>query len=186
MLVYRSKSGASDGLTSLSSTTLSPALTLSSFTSITSQSFNAKDYEWAYWITTASNASGTGTLTLNFTNALPSGAATMVDLIQLGGVSTTAPVVTSNEITSTANSTAATANLPSAPAAGDLGLVLLGSEKGLGATVPVPSPAMTNLFYSQQGAGTIAPYIAAPGVQNESITVTGGFWGTIGLELTHP
>jgi hypothetical protein len=45
---------------------------------------------------------------------------------------------------------------------------------------------MTNLFYSQQGAGSMAPYIAAPGAQNESIAVTAGFWGTIGFELTHP
>jgi hypothetical protein len=33
----------------------------------------------------------------------------------------------------------------------------------------------------------MAPYVAAPAVQNESITLgTSSFWGTIGLELTHP
>jgi hypothetical protein len=186
LLVYRSKSGSSDSITSLSSTGLSPALSLGSFTSIISQSFNNKDYEWAYWITTSGSASGTGTLKINFNNTLGSGQVTIIDLIQLGGVSTTVPVVTGNEVTSTANSGAATANLPSAPSSGDLGLVFLGSEKGLGATTPAPSPAMTSLFYSQQGAGSMAPYVAAPGAQNESITLTAGFWGTIGLELTHP
>jgi hypothetical protein len=45
---------------------------------------------------------------------------------------------------------------------------------------------MTNIFYSQQGPGTLAPYIAAPGAQNESTTVTSAFWGTLGFELTHP
>ena len=186
LLVYRSKSGAGDGLTSLSSTNLSPALTLSSFTSITSQSFNSKDYQWAYWITTASNASGTGSLTLNFTNTLGSGQVTLIDVIELGGVSTTAPVLTSNEVTSTANSGTATANLPNALAAGDIGLVFLSGEKGMGASAPTASPSMTNVFYSQQGPGSMSNYVAAPGVQNESFAFGGMFWGTIGFELTHP
>ncbi len=101
-------------------------------------------------------------------------------------MSTTAPVITGNEITSSANSATATANLPSAPASGDLGVVFLSAEKGLGGSAPTGSPAMTNLFYSQQGAGSMAPYVLAPGVQNESFTFGAAFWGTIGLELTHP
>jgi hypothetical protein len=186
LLVYR-HSAAGDGLGSLSSTSLSPALTLSSFTSITSQTYDtSKDYQWAYWITTSASASGSGTLTLNFTNTLGGGSITLVDLIQIGGVKTTAPVVTSNEIASNANSGSASANLPSAPGTGDLGLVFLTAEKGLGGSAPAGSPAMNNLFYSQSGIGSIAPYVAAPAVQNESFTFGAAWWGTIGLELTHP
>jgi hypothetical protein len=140
LLVYR-HSSTGDGLTSLSSASLSPALTLSSFTSITSQTYDiSKDYQWAYWITTSATASGTGTLTLNFNNTLGGGSTTLVDLIQLGGVKTTAPVVTSNEITSNGNSGTATANLPSVPGSGDLGLVFLSAEKGLGGSAPTGSP----------------------------------------------
>ena len=186
LLVFR-HSATGDGITSISSSGLSPALSLPSFTSITSQTYDtSKDYQWAYWITTSGSASGTGTLTLNFTDTLGAGQVTIADLIALGGVSSTAPVVTSNEITSNGSSTTATANLPSAPSAGDVGFVFLSGEKGLGASAPTASPAMTNLFYSQQGPGSMGPYVTAPGAQNESFTITNSPWGTIGLELTHP
>jgi hypothetical protein len=185
LLVFR-HSTASDSISSISSTGLSPALSTSSFTAINSQTYNSVEYQWAYWITTSSSASGTGTLTVNFANTLGSGQVTVMDLIQLGGVSPTAPVVTANEIKSSASSATATANLPSALTSGDAVLMYLSSSKGLGSTTPAPNPAMTNIFYSQQGPGTLAPYIAAPGAQNESTTVTSAFWGTLGFELTHP
>ena len=138
----------------------------------------------AYWITTASNASGTGTIKITFTNTLGAGSGTIIDVVQLGGVSGTAPIVTGKEVTSNANSATATANLPSAPSSGDLGFVFLSSDAGLGATAPTASPAMTNVFYQQSGSGTLAPYVAAAS-QNESFTFGAHWWGTIGLELTH-
>jgi hypothetical protein len=186
LLVFR-HSAAGDGVTSISSTGLSPSLTTASFTSINSQSFNTSTaYQWAYWITTSSNASGTGSLTVNFNNALGSGQGTILDLVALGGVNGTSPIVTSNEGAANGNSATATANLPSAAASGDADFVFLGSAHNLGSTTIAASPAMSNLFYSAQGAASIGAYVAAPGAQNESFTITSTNWGTFALELTHP
>ena len=90
LFVFR-HSSAGDGISSISTTGLSPALTLGSFTSITSQNYNSTDYQWAYWVSTSSSASGTGTLTVNFNNTLASGQVTIVDLIALGSNSTEQP-----------------------------------------------------------------------------------------------
>jgi hypothetical protein len=182
LLVFR-HSSASDSISSISSSGLSPALTQASFTSVASQTFNALDYQWAYYVTTSSSANGTGTLTVNFANTLGSGQVTVLDLIALGGNNTSNPIVVGNIGLANASSTSATANLPSAPGAVDSGLVFLSSNKGLGASAPAASPSMTNAFYSQQGAGSMGIYTATPGSQNESFTVTSAPWGTIALEI---
>jgi hypothetical protein len=44
---------------------------------------------------------------------------------------------------------------------------------------------MSNVFYSQQSAGSMAIDRAIPGTQSESFTTTSQPWGTIALELNH-
>ncbi len=185
LLVFRhSRSG--DGITSISSTGLSPSLSTSSFTSLNSHTFNTSDYQWAYVLTTGSSASGTGTLTVSFTKALGASQAATLDLVQVQGGSLTTPVVTANEGAASGSSAAATANLPSAPAAGDSEIVFLGTSGNAGTTAPTASPAMANLFYSHQTAGSAGVYSAIPAQQNESLTLgTSQSWGTLGFELAH-
>ena len=46
---------------------------------------------------------------------------------------------------------------------------------------------MTNVFYSQQGPGSVGVYGAAPANQNESLTLNkSNPWGTVALEIEHP
>jgi hypothetical protein len=184
LLLVSRNSASGDGITSITSSGLSPALSLSSFTSITSQNFNTADYQWAYWITTSSSASGTGTLTINFTNSLGSSQMTLVDLVKLGGNSTTTPVVTANVGKASGSSTAATANLPSAPSSSDAGFVFLGGNK-LGSSTPTASPAMTNLFYSGNTTGSLGTFWAVPASQTETFSNGNTAWGTIALEINH-
>ncbi len=185
LLVFR-HSSSGDGITSISSTGLSPSLSTSSFTSLNSHSFNTSDYQWAYVLTTGSSASGTGTLTVSFTKALAAGQAAVIDLVQVQGGSLTTPVVTANEGAATGTSTAPTANLPSAPTAGDSEIVFLGTSGNAGTTAPTASPAMTSLFYSHQTAGSGGFYSAITAQQSESLTLrTSQSWGTLSFELAH-
>jgi hypothetical protein len=181
LFVFRS-SLINDNITSISSTGLTPALSTSSFTSITSQTYNTLDYQWAYWVTTSSSASGTGTLNVSFANA---NTLTIIDLVKLGGNSTSAPVVTTNVGKATGLSTTVTANLPGAPASSDAGLVFLTANANLGTSPPAASPAMTNVFYSNQLTGSSAVYAGIPAAQNESFSITTPPWGTIALEIAH-
>src|SRR5207248_1239445 len=95
LFVFR-HSVASDGITSITSTNSALNQT---WTSITSQTFNTSDYQWAYYLTTPSSVSGTVNLTVNFTKTLGASQATILDLVQLGGNDTTTPVVTGNKKT---------------------------------------------------------------------------------------
>jgi photosystem II stability/assembly factor-like uncharacterized protein len=182
LLVFR-HSSANDSISSISSSGLSPALTLGSFTSITSQTYNTSDYQWAYYLTTSSSASGTGTLTVNFANALSGTETSMVSLLALGGNSSSNPIVTGNEALTSGSGTAATANLTYPPGSVDSSLVFLSANKGLGGSAPAASPTMTNAIYSQNSAGTLDAYTVTPGSQNESFTITSAPWGTIALEI---
>jgi hypothetical protein len=178
-------SSSGDSITSISSSGLAPSLTTASFTAITSQTFNTSDYQWAYYITTGSTASGTGTLTVNFGRSLPLGGETIVDLVQVRGNNTTTPIVTSNEKATSGNGTTPTANLPSAPASQDATMVFLAGTADLGASAPLGTPAMANVFYSHQTAGSAGVNAAIPGTQNESFTISSQAWGTIAIELAH-
>ena len=60
------------------------------------------------------------------------------------------------------NSATATANLANAPGSVDPAWCSSSSNKGLGATAPAASPAMTNDFYSQQGPGSVGVYHSVP------------------------
>ncbi len=185
LLVFR-HSAAGDGVTSIASTGLAPALSTASFTSVVSQPFNSSDYQWAYYVTTTAGASGTGTLKVSFTKKLAAGQITILDLVQVQGNSLTTPVLTGNEGHTTGSSSTASANLPSAPASGDAALVFLGTSAGAGTSAPAGTPAMTSLFYSQQSAGSAGFYGAVPAVQSESLALgSSQNWGTISLELNH-
>jgi hypothetical protein len=171
-------------VSSFSSTSLSPSLTTSSFTQVASQSYNSSaDWEWAYYFVSSNSASGTGTITANFAKT---GTQTYMDLVALGGASTSAPVVTRNVGTGTGTGTSATANLPSAPASYDAGVVLIGSSGDQGVSTPTTSPSMTNLTYSHGGSGSQAVFETVPGNQNETATIGNTTWGTIALEISAP
>jgi hypothetical protein len=185
LLVYRHSTSA-DNITSISSSGFAPTLGTASFTSLASQSYNTVDYQWAYYVTTSASAAGTGTLTVNFAQRLGNGnQIAILNLIKLQGNSTTSPIVTANTSKTTGTAATATANLLSAPAAADAGLVFLSSQQGLG-TAPAAAPAMTNIFYSQQTDGTMGLYAGVPAKQNESFSVgTGRNWGTVSFEVNH-
>ncbi len=185
LLVFRNSSSG-DSISSISSTGLSPALSTTSFTSVTSQNFSSTGYQWAYYVSTGSSASGTGNLTVKFNKSLSFNQASVIDLIQLGGNSTSAPIVTTNEGIAKGTTTTATANLPSAPASADAGLVFLGGLSDLGTSAPTATPALTSQFYSHQSSGSAAFYTGVPAVQNESLRVSFGVsWGTLALEIRH-
>jgi hypothetical protein len=185
LLVSRHSQGG-DGITGISTTGLTPTLTTSSFTSVASQSYSKNNYQWAYYITTSSSASGTGTLTVTFTKPLAGGQVTILNLIQLQGNSTTAPIAVGNVGKSTGGGSSASVSLPSSPLASDAELVFLTSQQDLGPTAPTATPSMTNLFYSHQGPGSASTYGAARAQQTESFNVGGGkHWGIISLEIQH-
>jgi hypothetical protein len=185
LLVFR-HSASGDGITSIASSGMTPALTTSSFTQVTTQTYNTADYQWAYYVTTGSGATGTSsTLTINFTRTLGSGQSTIVDLLRIGGNSTSAPVVTTNEGKATGSSATATANLPTAPGTSDAKVAFLSTNGNLGATVPTATPAMTNVFFSHQSAGSMGIYTQIPAQQNDSFAISSQQWGTMVLEIGH-
>jgi hypothetical protein len=185
LLVFRHSAGG-DGISSLASSGLTPSLTTLSFTSITSQTYNGSDYQWAYYVTTAGTASGTGTLTVTFKKNLGSGDVTILDLVQLGGNNTTTPIVTTNVGKASGTASTATANLPNAPAASNAEIAFLSAQQDLGASPPAATPALGNAFYSHQGAGSAGIYPAVPARQAESFSVgTSKNWGTVALEINH-
>jgi hypothetical protein len=185
LLVSRS-SQSGDSITAITSSGLSPALTTASFTSIASHPYATSGYQWAYYLTTGSGASGTGALTVKFAKTLGSSQSTIIDLVQIGGNSTSAPIVTGNEGIASGSASTATANLPKTPSAADAGLVFLSGQQSLGTSAPTATPSMTNLFYSHQSSGSTAIYDSIPATQNESLRVGSGVtWGTIALEIAH-
>jgi hypothetical protein len=186
VLFVSRNSQSGDSLSSITSSGLSPALTTTSFTSITSNPYATGAYQWAYYLTTGSGAGGTGTLTVKFAKTLGTSQSTIVDLVQIGGNSTSGPIVTGNEGIGSGTASTATANLPKAPAAADAGLVFLGGQQSLGNSAPTATPSMTNLFYSRQSSGSTGVYDGIPATQNESLRVGNGVsWGTIALEIAH-
>ena len=186
VLFVSRNSQSGDSISSITSSGLSPALTTTSFTSITSKHYATGAYQWAYYLTTGGGASGTGTLTVRFAKTLGTSQSTIIDLVQIGGNSTSGPIVTGNEGVASGTASTATANLPKAPAAADAGLVFLSGQQSLGNSAPTATPSMTNLFYSHQSSGSTGVYDGIPATQNESLRVGNGVsWGTIALEIAH-
>jgi hypothetical protein len=182
LLLITRVSAASDSVSSFSSTSLTPALSTASFTQVTSQNYNTSDYQWAYYFVSPGSASGTGTITVNFAKK----GTVYLDLVALAGANTTTPVLTGNVGKTNGSGTSATANLPSAPASGDAGLVLVGGPGNFGTTTPTTSPTMTNLLYQKATSGSQAVFDAVPGNQNETATISTGTWATLALEIAHP
>ena len=57
----------------------------------------------------------------------------------------------------------------------------------LNCTVPVGTPAVTNLFYVQANNGTAGTYFRdTPPSQNESFAGASKHWGTIAVEIKRP
>ncbi len=186
LLFVSRNSQSGDSISSITSSGLSPALTTTSFTSITSNPYATGAYQWAYELTTGSGASGTGTLTVRFAKTLGTSQSAIIDLVQIGGNSTSGPIVTGNEGIGSGTASTATANLPKAPAAADAGLVFLSGRQSLGNSAPTATPSMTNLFYSHQSSGSTGVYDGIPATENESLRVGNGVsWGTIALEIAH-
>jgi hypothetical protein len=183
LFIFRD-TGSADGVNSISSTGLTPALTSSSFTAVTSQKFSSTN-QWAYYVTTSSAAAGTGSLTITFKKALTSGEATLIDLVALGGNSASAPIVMTNIGLNNGSSSTITAKLPNAPNPLDAGIVFLTGPQDFGATAPLATPSMANIFYSHQPPASLAAYFAAPGQQTESLKVASPTksWGTVSLEI---
>jgi hypothetical protein len=84
-----------------------------------------------------------------------------------------------------------TANLTSAPAAGDITLQILGSDDSIGNSANAWNPVTTNLYFNSSGnnSTSLQVDVASPGTQNES-TSANGFgnsqdWGTISVEIGH-
>jgi hypothetical protein len=176
-------SASGDSVSSVSSSGVTSSLSL---TQVASQNYNTTGYQWAYWFTSPSSASGSESITLHFAKTQTTSEITILDLVQLGGVSTSSPIVTTNKATTSGSSTTATANLPSAPASGDAQLVFVDGQDSFGST-PSASPTMTNFFSTEQTAGSGAAYINAPASQDESFSLgsSSHHWGTIALELNN-
>jgi len=179
LLLISRTSGTGDSVSSISSSGFSPAV--SAFTKVGEVNYNKNNWQWAYYVTTPSTESGNGTFTISFG---VKGPLSIVDLVQLGGNSTSAPIVTGNVGTAFGNNNLATANLPNPPASTDAGLVFLSSQQDLGGTAPAATPAMSNIFYSHQAPGTAGVYKAGQAQQQESLGLGANHnWGTIALEI---
>jgi hypothetical protein len=149
--------------------------------------------QWVWWFNASNSAAGT-TISVSFSGT-PVG--NIVDVLALSGNSTTTPVVQSNTNSGCSgggcanNTTTVTANLTSAPAAGDITLQILGSDDSIGNSANAWSPATTNLYFNGSASNSAALQVdvASPGAQNES-TSANGFggsqdWGTIAIEIGH-
>ena len=166
-------------------------ITTNNFGGTSSPNCTANDcYEWAWWYN-ARSTSGSATVTMNFNNTP---LASVVDVVALGGNSTTTPIVTASTTTaSSTSSTAITANTANAPATGDITLQILASDDQIGASGVTWSPSSSNLFVRNAAANGTGASLqvnsASPGQQNESASATGfggsQDWGTIALEIGH-
>ena len=185
LLLIARHSLAADSIASITSTGLAPALSTSSFTSASSQTYNTVDYQWAYVVTTSGAASGTGTLTVNFSKTLGSGGSTILDLIAIAGDSTSAPIVTANTAAAHGSSASATAKLPSAPGSSDAELVFLSAQQDLGAGA-TSTPVMATAFYSHQAGGSADALAAVPAQRTETLALGAtANWGTLAFEIQH-
>ncbi len=148
-------------------------------------------YQWA-WSFNATSSSGTATVGLTYVNGTPAGS--VVDVVALGGNSTSTPIVSGSTTTASGCSKGGcnlktdtvTANTANAPAANNITLQILASDETMG-TAPTWSPATTNLFFRSAASSSLDVNVAIPGVQNESTNASpfsgNDDWGTIALEV---
>ena len=145
------------------------------------------DYEFGRWLNGgASNSTGTITVTFNSTIVQA-----YLQVVELCGNDTSNPIAQSAYASSGANGTQSNpylANLPAAPLAGtNFDVYFLNANEDLGGTVPVGTPAATNLIYKHAGNGTGGTYFRdTPPSQNESFAGASHHWGTIAVEIKRP
>ena len=108
-------------------------------------------YEWAWWFT-ANTTSTTATVSLGVGGT---GRDTSMDVLAITGDDTSAPIVQSNGSESgchsgfcTTNSETASANLTSAPAAGDVSLEIIASDDNFGTSLTwTPSTGVSTIYF---------------------------------------
>ncbi len=131
------------------------------------------------WIAKGNGTTSSASVTFSGLGVALSSTAAL-DVVQLAGNSTTTPVAQSVS-TGIGNSGLATTAFGSAPAQGDGSIILVGAlgastfTTPTGAT-PIDVPGTTGLF---------GLYLFDPATQTQSITLTSGHWGTLGVEINH-
>jgi hypothetical protein len=149
---------------------------------------DGKEYEFGRWLN-GGGSNATGTITVTFAKTISQVA--YLQVVELCGNDTSTPITVNNAYATGNNTNLYTANLPAPPLAGtNFDVYFLCARESLGATAPVGTPAVTNLFYAQANNGTAGTYFRdTPPSQNQSFTMTPAsnrHWGTIAVEIKRP
>ena len=149
-------------------------------------------YQWAWYFTATRTSTSVGL------SGFTSNTATTFDVLHVTNTNTSAPIVTANTNVDSGcnasscsqNVTSVDANLNNAPTAGDVTLIVVGSDNTIG-TSPYLSwnSGSSLLFGSSTSAASLAVYATNPATQNASASTTGfsssgsRAWGSIAIEL---
>ena len=171
-------SASGDSVSSFTSTGFAPA---PSWTAVTSATRGTTTYLWAYQMTTPSNQTGSGKVTVHFAKGLATSSATVLDIVQLQGNDTTTPIVASTVGTGSSSSSSATANLTGAPTTGDAEAIFL----GVGSSLAAPTATgTTNGFWSQNTGNSGGFYYAIPAQLNSTFSLGSTLpWVSVALEI---
>jgi hypothetical protein len=146
-----------------------------------SLNYNTSDYEFGRWLNGGAS-DATGTITVTFVKTIHQA---YLQVIKLSGNNLSTPIAQS-AYASGNNTNPYTANLPSPPIAPtNFDVYFLDANENLGATVPIGTPAVTNLIYVP-GSGTAGTYFANTPSQNESFAGANHHWATIAVEIKRP
>jgi len=188
ILAFDHDSGNTGNTLTASSSGFSTAPVLTAVGSQQNYDNNAAHY--SAWYTTG--GAGSGTFTVALANSTTKGA--NIEVIQLGGNNTSAPTVngnlgSTNSGATTANKgTTGDANLPAAPAAGDLEVIFDTATGNQGASSPASSPSSLVLVPSTYSAGSnvTVGVLSGPATQAETLTWANSVvWGTMSIEIAH-
>ena len=164
----------------------SPATTLigtNNFGGTTSPNCSStRCYVYAWWFN-ANSTSGSATVKVSGTSAQNF----VIDVMALGGNDTTTPIVQSNATLSNQGGTVS-ANLTTAPAAGDASVEIIGADNTIGSALTW-SAGSTNLFNSSGSNASLGTYWTTPATQTDTAS-SSGFggsrdWATITLEINN-
>ena len=175
------------------------SLATSSFTSAPTltQIGSQQDYDstatpgahYTAWYTTG--GTGTGKFTVSMTRATQ---AAYVEVIQLGGNNTSAPIITGSEGLANATAsagTSATGNLGGAPTAGDFEVIFQNNVSDQGGSGPTSSQTgitqvTSSYLHSGGGNGASVATLAGSPQQTDTLTLAGSVvWGTMSIEIAH-
>jgi hypothetical protein len=146
--------------------------------------YNTTNYEFGRWLNGGATASS-GTITVTFVQKSDQA---YVQVVELCGNDRSNPIAQSAYASSpgTVQTNPYTANLPAPPLAGtNFDVYFLNAQESLGGP-STGTPAVTNLFYAQAGAGTAGTYFKGTPSQNESFAGKNHHWGTIAVEIKRP